>query len=556
MWAPGLLALLAATADAPPLEERVRVTVRLVDFAVVDKQGRPVTDLRREEVELWDDGVRQEILDFLPAHRRFVEGAAESRTTLEPEAAAGPGEAAGAAGTAPAAPERPAPRWIVLLFDARNLSYQSRARCAAAALELIEHDVTKEDRVALLVDDDELRVVVPFSTDHALTARYLKEPDGLSSRYRDIENLLEELRDTAEDCRTARDRDGCARVAGNNFLNQTSRESETSLEHLEALLRGLAAIPDRKILFYFSEGFLQDPGDVAAAGVQHAIGQIGYNVNATTTFLMRDFSHRLDPIYQIATRARVGFYPVNTMRKMTDDLFSPERQTEGGPENLPQARTDPFEATWQQVRKMHDQLAHATGGVPLFRRDPAGLLGEQLRSSAGVYTVSYEPKELSFDRRKIKLKVARTKVEVLYRSRYNFVADAPRPLEGELQVDATPVPAGGGLVHAELKVYGTAFEDAPDSKPRVSVASVFFELRDAKHVPVRDLYEVIAFPRDDKAAQFLRRPFALRLPPGQYTLRADVSDVNGPGRGSFFRTFTVEAEPAPSAGGQGAGGAR
>jgi len=142
---------------------------------------------------------------------------------------------------------------------------------------------------------------------------------------------------------------------------------------------------------------------------------------------------------------------------------------------------------------------------------------------------------------------------VLYRSRYNFVADATRPLEGELQVDAAPVPVGGGLVRAELKVFGNAFEDAPESKPPVSVASVFFELRDAKHEPIRDLYEVIAFSRDDPTAQFLRRPFALRLPPGHYTLRADVSDVNGPGRGSFFHSFTVEAEPAPGAGGQGAG---
>jgi VWFA-related protein len=400
-----------------------------------------------------------------------------------------------------------------------------------------------------MVDEDELRMLVPFTTDHQRVLEYVRSPEGFSSRYRDIERRLNDLRDDTESCRLAPAMVDCAQQAATNFVFETSRETETSLEHLEALLRSLAAIPDRKILFYVSEGFLVNPGDVASAAVEYAIGQFGYNVNQVRSFLQRDYRHRLDLVHELAIQSRTGLYAVNTMRKMVDDLFSPERQTEGGPENLPKARTDPFEATWQQVRKVHSQMARSTGAVALFRRDPQGLLDKQLNSAAGVYTLSYSPTSYSWDRRKIKIKVARKKVRVLYRNRYSLVTGKNRGMTGTLTVTPPGPLEPGGFVRAHLEVRGSDFEIAPDSKPRVSVASLFFELRDAQHRPVQDLFETIVFPRGQESGyEMLKRPFAVRVPPGDYTLRVDVSDVNGPGRESFSESFSVgnpgDEEPA------------
>jgi VWFA-related protein len=528
------------------LTEEVRVLVRLVDFLVVDKSGKPVLDLRADEVEIWDEGDRQEILDFIPAHRRF-ERPADPAPVAEPAAEAVPPEPP--AEEAPATqPDRTERRWIVFLFDVRNLSYQGRARSAKAVQQLVAEHLHPDDRVALMVDDDELRMLVPFTTDHQQVIEYIRSPEGLSSRYRDIERRLSDLRDDTESCRLAAAMVDCAQQAATTFVFESSRETETSLDHLEALVRSLAAIPDRKILFYVSEGFLVNPGDVASAAVEYAIGQYGYNVNAVRSFLQRDYRYRLDLIHELAIRSRTGLYAVNTMRKMVDDLFSPERQTEGGPENLPKARTDPFEAAWQQVRKVHSQMARSTGAVALFRRDPQGLLAKQLDAAAGVYTVSYSPTGYSWDRRKIKIKVARKKVRVLYRNKYSLVAGENRRMSGTLTVRPPGPREPGGLVRADLEVRGSDFEIAPGSKPRVSVASLFFELRDANHQPVQDLFEMIAFPRGEETGyEMFRRPFAVRVPPGDYTLRVDVSDVNGPGRDTFSESFSVrapgEAEP-------------
>src|SRR5829696_5886468 len=62
----GLTAL--AAAQQPTQDERQtfrsRVTVVPVDVRVIDRDGRPVTDLRREDFTLSEDGVAQQIVHF------------------------------------------------------------------------------------------------------------------------------------------------------------------------------------------------------------------------------------------------------------------------------------------------------------------------------------------------------------------------------------------------------------------------------------------------------------------------------------------------------------
>src|SRR5687767_6738712 len=55
-----LLSLSLAAAQQPPIT-RTTTTGVLIDVSVVDRQGRPVLDLRPEEFELEEDGKRQQI---------------------------------------------------------------------------------------------------------------------------------------------------------------------------------------------------------------------------------------------------------------------------------------------------------------------------------------------------------------------------------------------------------------------------------------------------------------------------------------------------------------
>jgi VWFA-related protein len=533
------------------LREEVNVFLRTVDFLVLDKKGKPVLDLKRDEIELWDEGEKREIVDLLPAHERagippFPEpSSVESESDRSRKATEAHPVEPGSLAKAPPQKARLKPRWVVLLFDANNLSLQSLMRAGSAARLLVEQSLGPDDRVALMIDEDDLRVLVPFTRSREELLEYLQNPEGMTSRTRDIESRLRDLRDDTESCRDVSNLVECAEQATSNFIFEAARETERSLEHFEALLRSLAAIPDRKIVFYFSEGFFANPGDIAAGALEWAIGQFGYHAAATSMRLYRDFSHKLDAIYQIATTSRAGIYAVNTGRKMTDEEFSPERPMEGGPENRPKARTDPFETSWLQARKLHQDLAQATGAQALFKRDPSGHLSKQLDLANGVYSVSYYPQIFGLKNRKLKIKVNRPNVRVLYRNKYNLVADRVRRLSGDLLLSQSEQDLRNHMVRATVDVSGSTLEIVPDVKPPSSLASLFFEIRDGRGELIHDMFEVITYPRggdgDDKAGR-LKRPFAINIKPGMYTLRVDVNDIYGSSKGSYITPFTIDAE--------------
>src|SRR5688500_2027154 len=61
-----LVAGAGGTADRSARQEprlRTNTTAVVVDVVVRDQKGRPVTDLRKEDFEIYEDGVRQQLAD-------------------------------------------------------------------------------------------------------------------------------------------------------------------------------------------------------------------------------------------------------------------------------------------------------------------------------------------------------------------------------------------------------------------------------------------------------------------------------------------------------------
>jgi hypothetical protein len=61
----------------------------LLDIVVRDKKGRPVTDLKESEIEVYEDGVKQQITSFRPINRSEI-GSADGNQAALPASAAGP----------------------------------------------------------------------------------------------------------------------------------------------------------------------------------------------------------------------------------------------------------------------------------------------------------------------------------------------------------------------------------------------------------------------------------------------------------------------------------
>ena len=133
--------------------------VVLLDVVARDKKGRTVRDLRPDEVEVYEDGVRQETGNF-----RFL----DSRAIGE----AARGRRRGARGRRPPRPRRPRPprpgesrhlNLVTFLFD--QLGPDGRTIARKAALSFLELENRPDVYVSVFQIGDSLRLLQQFTTD-------------------------------------------------------------------------------------------------------------------------------------------------------------------------------------------------------------------------------------------------------------------------------------------------------------------------------------------------------------------------------------------------------
>ncbi len=250
---------------AAPPTFRVDTGVVMLDVVVRDKKGRLVRDLRAEEVQVFEDGAKQEVTGF-----RFVE------TGREPAPAA-PG--------APPLPARPEARQIslvTLLFD--QLGTEARIIARKAALEFLASDHRDDLWISVFTIDRRMRLVQQFTTDREQVRAAVDRATGAAQAGRtDL---------TAESTRVGREGGAAAGAADasaggapasgaeagaagaasganaavaalaqieQNTLDMTDRlerqlQGESSIFGLMALSNQQQKLAGRKTILYFSEG--------------------------------------------------------------------------------------------------------------------------------------------------------------------------------------------------------------------------------------------------------------------------------------------------------------
>ncbi len=254
-----------AEKPASPPTFRVDTGVVMLDVVVRDKKGRLVRDLRPEEIQVFEDGARQEITAV-----RFVETGRES-------VAAPTG--------APAAPTRPEPKQInlvTLLFD--QLGTEARIIARKAALDFLDADhrsglwisvFTIDRRMRLLqqftTDREQVRAAVDLATGAAHAGRTdLAAEAGRVGREGDTAAAQTDL--AAAGVAAAGEGAGAAGAAAGsaardaafaqieqNTLDMTDRlerqlQGESSIFGLLALANQQQRLAGRKTILYFSEG--------------------------------------------------------------------------------------------------------------------------------------------------------------------------------------------------------------------------------------------------------------------------------------------------------------
>ena len=296
--APGLSGAPQAQTQAPsqtPASDRpvfrAGIDVVRLDIRVIDDSGKPVSDLRANEVEVIDSGTKEPVVLFqhiAPAGRSNSEA---RQRTIAAEISTNQGAPRG--------------HLYVLVFDQDHITSGAEQRVRQAAETFLRHRFTPEDRVAVyglpgpgpslpftrelsaavaqlkLVRGGLKRTLTPGDRDMTVNEAYevLRGNDAVINRFMTTQGGSD---------RTGVLPDLTGRVAGGTDLSTTrslivdqanltvqnaDAESRRFLDMMSQLLRTFRSVDGRKTVMLFSEGFHTDNinrsiKDVAAAAAE------------------------------------------------------------------------------------------------------------------------------------------------------------------------------------------------------------------------------------------------------------------------------------------------
>ncbi len=222
----------------------IRSTTRLVQMSVVvqDEEGRPVTDLKKEDFEVLDNGKKRPISIFVAETPTI----ATTSHSLPPDVftnqfAQTQGARSG---------------YAVVLLDWLNTSWTDQAQSRQQAVKMLQK-IGPDDRVSLCVLDRRLRVITDFTSDRSLLLKKLAALRGDSHELLDFGTAsFSDVNISLSD----QDRSERSRQIGAGLGNEEDafllvRRVLETLQAFEEIANHLANVPGRKTLIWVSTGF-------------------------------------------------------------------------------------------------------------------------------------------------------------------------------------------------------------------------------------------------------------------------------------------------------------
>ncbi len=537
-WAAGLaLGLLLApipshaAGEAPAGEsfkESIEVSVVNLDVYVTDKKGQPLTGLKKEDFQVFEDGKPVEISNFF----------AESRGT-EPAspASSGPGPSV--------APERPVSQRLrlVVFVDDVNLTPANRMRILQSVGHFLHAELKPGDEVMLVRYDQQLSIRRQFTSDLKVVDADIEEILKLPSDVRHYEKSLADAIQKINFSRSGGEMVGTV-VEGaiSSWAGEESIMAQGSLDALDSVVSWLAGVPGRKAILYVSDGLPLTPGlDLFTIYARAPQGSSSTEHIDEMTAQKFDLTTRFRQLTSHASRNRVTFYPIESFgtRRMDSSLFE--------------------SAALANRQAGVRFLAEDTGGRALVNAaDVPGALAKVSEDFETYYSIGYQPRRPGDEaEHKIEVKVKARGAQVRYRQWYR---DKP---VGETIAEATLAVMRFG---PEDNPLGAGVEVIPDKKPgetlvriKVPVAKLFLQPNGATRqgqlrlyvvasgegsmTPVRQTKQVTVEVPEAEAAAGSRKEYtheiSIPLKPGYYAIGVGVRDELAATTSYLRRDFTA-----------------
>jgi VWFA-related protein len=537
-----ILLLVAASLFAQEVTFKTETKLVVVNVSIKGKDGKPLTSLKKEDLEIYEDGVKQNLAVFELEQLSNdlltpVAAAPSTPVTLEErvERVQAPAGQAVTTSAATAPVRHQDKRLVALFFDFSNMPQADQLRAKDAAVDFITKQMTASDLVSIMAYGNRFDVLEDFTADRdRLLSRLQKMATGEGAG----------LADTAATSADEGDDSGGFVADGTEFnIFNTDRK----LTALEDATKKLAAYPEKKALIYFASG-------LTLTGLENQ-SQLRATVNS-------------------AVRANVSFYPVDA-RGLTAASPVGDASTSSG------RGTGAFTGSKQSGQRnsltgSQDTLytlASDTGGKALVdSNDLAMGIRQAQEDISSYYILGYYSSNAAEDGkyRKIQVKLVgkdlQSSAKVDYRNGYyagkvfaKFTAgDKERQLEEALtlgdpvselplalEVDYFRVAQNRYLVPISLKIPGSVLALA---KKGGKASTDFDFIGQVREQPsgklvggVRDNIPVKL--SDSDASQLEHRHLqydaGLTLPPGKYNLRFLARENQTGKMGTFETNFVV-----------------
>jgi len=354
-------------------DDVVKITTNLVqiDAVVTDKKGKHITDLRADEVEIFEDNKSQAITNF--GYVNFARPGEAPKTEPAKQTIAGNVESRGPVPARELRPEQ-VQRTIALIVDDLRMSFDSVHYMKETLKKFLDEQMQPNDLVAIIFTGGGMGALTRFTTDkRQLYAaveklKWIPRIGNSSTTFAPIANEVLPIPERHQ---------GSTNEVED--LNQFRRDlfSVGTLGALNFVIRGLREMPGRKMVVLFSDG-LQIFSPQEQAG---------------STYILDSLRMLLD----LANRSSVV---VNTMdaRGLADVGLQASDSTRNlSPQQVEQRLTQ-RRAYFFQSQDGLDYIAAQTGGLSIRN---ANNLNQGLKrimdDQAGYYLIGYRPAESTFD---------------------------------------------------------------------------------------------------------------------------------------------------------------
>jgi VWFA-related protein len=504
----------------------------IVNVSVLDRNGRPIENLTKDDFEVYEDGKLQKLqaVDLQKLQNNLLP---PMQQTLQQRP--------------PAATYQPKPsvnpnlksryqdrRLMVLLFDFSSMQPAEQFRSKNAAINFLEKQMTASDEVSIMTYGSELKTVLDFTSDR-------EQLIGAIQMFRigdSSENAT--FADTGAD---PQDQSGQF-VADETEFNIFN--ADLKLAALQDAARSLGQYPEKKALIYISSG-------IQKSGVDNQ-SQLRATINT-------------------AVRSNVAFYPIDA-RGLSALVPGGDATQQGavGTNLYSGAGQNSLKQNFINQQETLATLAVDTGGKALLDSNDLTEGIRQVQSDfTSYYVLSYVSSNPALDGRYRKLqvklapRVGGLRAKVDYRQGYyaptTFKRMADEDKEAQLaqalksenpitdlpiavEVDYFRLDKAKFFVPISAKVPGSALEFQKKGARQATELDFIAEVRDARNRPAATVRDTIPLKVDQNVAgQVLQKSIqydtGVTLTPGPYTLRF-VARENGEGKtGTFETRFSI-----------------